>query len=270
MSGEIVAGQPIDGVISSTPSQRMDRQSQWVGSIEFEASTPEIACARIVAMSQLGLGMHVHLANAYTVSLADQSADYRKVLASPGLNFPDGKPIGWVSRLRGRAPRLHQVRGPQLFLDVIDQGRSHSLRHFLLGSTPEVLCALERELATRFPGAEVVGVESPPFRKLSAAELQDQDSRIRETGAQIVWVGLGTPKQDVEAQRIASTLPVVAIAIGAAFDFAAGTLRSAPVWMTNVGLEWAYRFICEPRRLWKRYVFGNVRFLKAAFSTPRV
>ncbi|TFC32019.1 glycosyltransferase [Cryobacterium sp. TMT2-18-3] len=248
----------------------MDSQSQWVGSIEFEASTPQSACEHIVTISQQGRGAHVHLANAYTVALADRSADYRGVLAAPAINYPDGKPIGWVSELRGHSPRLNQVRGPQLFLDVFDQGRAHGLRHFLLGSTPEVLSALELELARRFPGVKIVGVESPPFRKLSAAELQDQDSRIRETAAQIVWVGLGTPKQDVEAQRIASALPVVAIAIGAAFDFAAGTLRSAPAWMTNVGLEWVYRLICEPRRLWKRYVFGNVRFLKAAFSTPKV
>ena len=161
------------------------------------------------------------------------------------------------------------MRGPQLFLDVFDRGRAQGVKHFLLGSTPEVLDALERSLTTKFPGIYIVGVESPPFRELSSSEAHAQDARIAATGAHVVWVGLGTPKQDFEAKRIAGALPVVAVAIGAAFDFAAGTLRPAPTWMTNVGLEWTYRLIREPRRLWKRYVFGNARFLLAASRRPR-
>jgi N-acetylglucosaminyldiphosphoundecaprenol N-acetyl-beta-D-mannosaminyltransferase len=143
------------------------------------------------------------------------------------------------------------------------------VKHFLLGSTNEVLQALETNLTTRFPGIQIVGVESPPFRKLTAKELSTQDNLVSASGAQIVWVGLGTPKQDVEAHRIAGELPVLAIAVGAAFDFAAGTLRPAPQWMTRSGLEWVYRFTREPRRLWKRYVFGNMRFLKAAVNAPK-
>ena len=243
-------------------------ESQWVGPVKFIARSPQAACDIVIALSQESLGRHVHLANAYTVALADKNDDYREVLASPALNFPDGKPLTWVSRLRGHSPRLQQVRGPQLFLDVFDRGRTQGVKHFLLGSTPDVLYALQKELSARFPGIEIVGVESPPFRRLSGRELDDQDERIASSGAHIVWVGLGTPKQDVEAQRLASSLPVLAIAIGAAFDFAAGTLPSAPAWMTRSGLEWVYRFAKEPRRLWKRYVFGNVRFIKAA-ATPR-
>ena len=110
----------------------------------------------------------------------------------------------------------------------------------------------------------IVGVESPPFRVLSADELAQQDDRVLSSGADIVWVGLGTPKQDIESERLAAALPIVAVAVGAAFDFTAGTLQEAPAWMKSVGLEWFYRLIKEPRRLWKRYVFGNLRFLKAA------
>jgi N-acetylglucosaminyldiphosphoundecaprenol N-acetyl-beta-D-mannosaminyltransferase len=242
--------------------------SHWIGSIEFVSATPQSACEQVIAIAKEGLGRHVHLANAYTVALADKSLAYRGVLAAPALNFPDGKPIGWLSALRGHSPRLKQVRGPQLFLDVFDQGRSDDIRHYLLGSTPEVLDSLERQLTSRFPGVAIVGVESPPFRQLSAVELNEQDARIRTSGAHIVWVGLGTPKQDSEAQRLASGLPAVAIAIGAAFDFAAGTTPEAPAWMTAVGLEWFYRLSREPRRLWKRYLFGNARFLKAALFAP--
>ncbi|WP_370290231.1 WecB/TagA/CpsF family glycosyltransferase [Cryobacterium sp. TMN-39-2] len=217
---------------------------------------------------QEGQGRHVHLANAYTIALADKSAEYRQVLARPAVNFPDGKPIGWVSRLKRHSPRLRQVRGPQLFLDVFDQGRSSGVRHYLLGSTPDVLSQLERRLRELHPGVEIVGTESPHFRPLSKTEYAEQDDRIRHSGADIVWVGLGTPKQDFEAMRLAESLPVVAIAIGAAFDFAAGTLREAPRWMTTLGLEWSYRLIREPKRLWRRYLFGNARFLKAAIFAP--
>lgn len=243
--------------------------SHRVGSVEFVSATPQGACDQVIAIAKKGPGRHVHLANAYTVALADKSLAYREFFAAPALNFPDGKPIAWISALRGHSPRLAQVRGPKLFLDVFDQGRSNDIRHYLLGSTPEVLDSLEGRLTTRFPGVAIVGSESPPFRQLSATELKEQDARILASGAHIVWVGLGTPKQDEEAQRLANSLPVVAIAIGAAFDFAAGTTSEAPTWMVTVGLEWFYRLSHEPRRLWRRYLFGNARFLKAALFASR-
>lgn len=222
-------------------------------------------------MARKADGRHVHLANAYTIALADKSAEYRRVLNSPAVNFPDGKPIGWVSELLGHSPSLEHIRGPQLFLDVFEQGSMQgSIKHYLLGSTPEVLAALVANLETKFPNVSIVGAESPPFRALSDAELEAQDARIMESAADIVWVGLGTPKQDFEVERLARNLPVLAIAVGAAFDFAAGTLKEAPPWMTNSGLEWLFRLISEPRRLWRRYVFGNARFVKAALLPSNV
>ncbi|WP_104099809.1 WecB/TagA/CpsF family glycosyltransferase [Cryobacterium sp. M96] len=240
-----------------------------VGSVDFVSASPETAVEQVIALALLGQGHHVHLANAYTVALADKSAEYRVLLAEPAINYPDGKPIGWVSVLRRQSPRLEQVRGPQLFLDVFQEGITANVRHYLLGSTPGVLALLKENLTSRFPGVAIVGVESPPFRSMSKREIDEQDERIRVSGAQIVWVGLGTPKQDIEVVRLSSVLPVTAVAIGAAFDFAAGTQKEAPPWMRSSGLEWAYRLGSEPRRLWKRYVFGNARFLKAALIAPR-
>lgn len=251
------------------PHPPLEYETQWIGPVEFVSSTPEEACDFIIGLSKLRIGHHIHLSNAYTVALANGDREYRQTLAYPALNFPDGKPVAWVSSLRRDSPPLSQVRGPQLFLDVFDQGRDHKIKHFLLGSTPEVLEALKMNLSAKFPGIDIAGVESPPFRRMTASEVELQDARIKASGAQIVWVGLGTPKQDVEARRIAGDLPVVAIAIGAAFDFAAGVLRPAPVWMRVVGLEWAYRLVREPRRLWKRYFFGNVQFCLAAISRRR-
>ena len=250
---------------ASTISQ-VGESRQWVGGVEFISTEPKGAADHIISLAQGGIGQHVHLANAYTIALADKSDDYRALLAAPAVNFPDGKPISWISRLRGDTPRLRQVRGPQLFLDVFDRGRAYGMKHFLLGSTTAVLESLEARLGTSYPGIEIVGLESPPFRVLTPLDIQEQDARILKSGAQIVWVGLGTPKQDIEAQRLAGQLPVVAVAVGAAFDFAAGAIQEAPKWVSAIGFEWLYRLLREPRRLWRRYLFGNARFLKAALT----
>jgi N-acetylglucosaminyldiphosphoundecaprenol N-acetyl-beta-D-mannosaminyltransferase len=142
------------------------------------------------------------------------------------------------------------------------------LRHYLLGGDETTLSALRDEIAQRFPRAVIVGAESPPFRPLTVLERHEQDLRVHESGAQIVWVGLGTPKQDWEAARLVAGLPVVAMAVGAAFDFIAGTKPQAPVWMQRTGTEWFYRLAREPRRLTKRYLWGNPRFLRAAARDP--
>lgn len=254
-----------DPVEPKSSKSLTDSPTQWIGSVEFRSSSPTSAAVEIIALAKERRGHHVHLANAYTVALADSSPAYRKTLKSPAINFPDGKPIGWISAMKRHTPRLRQVRGPRLFLDVFDQGRSHNIRHYLLGSTPETLAKLETSLHERFPGISIVGSESPPFTAPEPSELIDRDSRILESGAQIVWVGLGTPKQDYEVERLVGAIPVLAIAVGAAFDFAAGTTKQAPSWMTSMGLEWLHRFLSEPRRLWKRYLFGNLTFLKSAF-----
>ncbi|WP_442544866.1 WecB/TagA/CpsF family glycosyltransferase [Arthrobacter sp. KN11-1C] len=257
MSEKSDAGSSTERVATSNEA------TQWVGPIEFISSDRHEAARLIVKWATQNVGRHVHLANAYTVALADKSANYRGVLARPALNFPDGKPISWISAISRQIPRLEQIRGPQLFLDTFDQGRHYGIKHFLLGSTPEVLTALETNLKARFPGIIIAGAESPPFRPLSANEIDAQDSRIQASGADIVWVGLGTPKQDFEAQRLALRHRAVAVAIGAAFDFAAGSAKEAPSWMSAIGLEWLFRLSSEPRRLWRRYLFGNLRFLLA-------
>jgi N-acetylglucosaminyldiphosphoundecaprenol N-acetyl-beta-D-mannosaminyltransferase len=126
-----------------------------------------------------------------------------------------------------------------------------------------VLAELETELRRRFPNAQIVGAESPPFRTLTEQEIAEQEARLVESTAQVVWVGLGTPKQDWESARLAEEIPAVFLAVGAAFDFIAGEKRQAPLWMQRNGLEWLFRLAVEPRRLWRRYLFGNARFLRA-------
>jgi N-acetylglucosaminyldiphosphoundecaprenol N-acetyl-beta-D-mannosaminyltransferase len=174
--------------------------------------------------------------------------------------------VAWMSRLLHRSPHLEQVRGPEFFRDVFRVAEPRDVRHYLLGSTPDVLEKLVSNLKRDFPHAAIVGSHSPPFRSMTQEELAAQDQAIKSSGANVVWVGLGTPKQDIEVARLASSLPVVAIAIGAAFDFSAGTKREAPSWLSPLGLEWTFRLLTEPRRLWKRYLFGNIGFVSACIE----
>ena len=237
-----------------------------VGSVPFLSTDADTAahatCER--AITQVN-GHHVHLLNAYSIALANNDQEYRNAIADGAINLPDGLPVCWVSRLRRDRQPLTQVRGVAFFLRTFEIGQSYGIKHFLLGSTPETLLALERNLLHLYPEAKIAGSISPPFRALTSKEVEDQDEAILRSGAHIVWVGLGTPKQDFEAARLAASIPVTAAAVGAAFDFVAGTVKEAPPFISKLGFEWLYRLVKEPRRLWRRYIFGNARFLSVAF-----
>ena len=217
-----------------------------------------VAAAELALRRDLGA---VHLCNAYTLSLAARDGRFQGVLNRGALNLPDGTPLVWIARRLGFREMTQRVYGPDLMAECLDIGRSHSSTHFLYGATPETLQLLEARIAERWPEAVVVGSESPPFREITDEEVVAAAGRMAESGASVVWVGLGTPKQDWMVDRLAAARPGTYVAIGAAFDFIAGTKRQAPAWVGRAGLEWLYRLACEPRRLWKRYLIGNTVFI---------
>jgi N-acetylglucosaminyldiphosphoundecaprenol N-acetyl-beta-D-mannosaminyltransferase len=204
------------------------------------------------------------------VALARSDAGYAELIAGADVVFSDGVPITWVGRRAypEAAARWERVYGPDVMRGVLDAA-GDGPAHYLLGRSDTTLAELRRRIALEHPGARIAGAESPPFRPPTPDELRARDDRIRESGASIVWVGLGTPKQDVEVARLAHSLPVLALAVGAAFDFLAGTKAQAPVWMQKSGTEWAFRLASEPRRLGKRYVWGNSVFALEAGRTLR-
>lgn len=216
-------------------------------------------------------GVAIHFCNAYNVALARSDREYRELIDRGNYVFSDGVPITWVGKraVPHRAHEWERVYGPDVMEGAFARSTLANPRHYLLGSSPAVLAALQQRLLERYPAAQIVGTESPPFRSTTDNELRERDWRIRESGATIVWVGLGTPKQDVEVARLAASLPVVAVAVGAAFDFLAGTKPQAPVWMQRSGTEWLFRFASEPRRLARRYIWGNSIFLAEAIRTLR-
>ena len=181
--------------------------------VPITACTPAQAALEVVrlATTDLDHGVDIHLCNAYTFALADQDARFKAMLEGAAINFPDGKSVVWANKLlhRSRTIPNDRVYGPDLFLDVFEKGQELGLRHYLLGSTPQVLSKLETELRRRFPKAAIVGAVSPPFRALTEQETAEQTARLVESKAQVIWVGLGTPKQDWESARLAGDVAAV-------------------------------------------------------------
>jgi N-acetylglucosaminyldiphosphoundecaprenol N-acetyl-beta-D-mannosaminyltransferase len=144
---------------------------------------------------------------------------------------------------------------------VLRQGGAFGAQHYFLGGSEQTLAALMARVGAEFLGAQVAGAESPPFRELTQGELQAQVGRIKASGATHVWVGLGQPKQDFATAFLANHLVAKVFAVGAAFDFLAGVKSQAPMWMQRSGTEWFFRLITEPKRLTKRYFWGNPMFV---------
>jgi N-acetylglucosaminyldiphosphoundecaprenol N-acetyl-beta-D-mannosaminyltransferase len=205
-------------------------------------------------------GGYVCLCNVHVLTAALHDVRLRTALSGAEIRFPDGEPVAWLLRRLG-STRARRIGGPDLFSRVVDEGRGTGTRHFFVGSTEENLGRLSRVLVDRYPGAEVVGRHAPPY----ARELEVGDAlieEIRATRAQVVWVGLGAPKQELWMARAAPRLAgATLVGVGAAFDFLGGTKRRAPAWMQRSGLEWLFRLASEPRRLASRYVRTNSEFM---------
>ena len=204
----------------------------------------------------------VHFLAAHPTVEARGDVHYRELLNAGDLNVPDGLPVVWAMRLLGA--KTARVTGTDAFSGIAAAALGARRRHYLYGGAPDVLRRLESSLEKANPGIKIVGAESPPFRPLTDAELRDAAERIRSAGADLVWLGLGTPKQDVVAERLREleAAPVI-LCVGAAFDFVAGEKRRPPSWIQAIGLEWAARLVTDPRRLWRRYLFGNPVFIAA-------
>ncbi len=174
---------------------------------------------------------------------------------------PDGMPIVWLLRRRKKA-EAHRLYGPDMMETVWDCGRAHGVRHFLLGGSEEAIALLREKFAARFPGVEIAGHYCPPMGQWPEGENEAICRRIAESGANCVWVGLGCPKQERWLfTNLPQLPPAVYFGVGAAFNFHAGLVSQAPLWIRSHGLEWLYRLCCEPRRLFKRYLVHNSRFL---------
>jgi N-acetylglucosaminyldiphosphoundecaprenol N-acetyl-beta-D-mannosaminyltransferase len=183
------------------------------------------------------------------------------ILRTASLVVPDGMPLVWLGRLHGYAmPR--RVYGPELMLEFCGATASRGLRHYFYGGADGVADALAARMAERFPGLVVAGTFTPPFRALTAEEDAEVTRRINEARADVIWIGLSTPKQERWMHQHCDRVNVpVMVGVGAAFDMHTGRVRQAPSWMRENGLEWFYRLVHEPQRLWHRYLVLGSSFV---------
>lgn len=215
------------------------------------------------------LAVNIRLANAWNVALAHDDAEYMDLLANQGVNLPDGAPVVWFMNAQRRGPLMTpagRVRGPSFFTETMSQSAFSNIRHFLLGGSQQTLDALVANLSRSNPETQIVGAYSPPFAPVTEEYISDCAERISASRPDVVWIGLGTPKQDRVGTALAELLMIPTVNVGAAFDFAGGTAREAPPWIQKSGFEWLFRLATEPRRLWVRYTYGNARFLCVAIA----
>ncbi|MGH9344358.1 MAG: WecB/TagA/CpsF family glycosyltransferase [Terriglobia bacterium] len=206
-------------------------------------------------------GHYVCVTGVHGIVESHRREEVRKIHNAAGLVAPDGMPLVWLSRINGYQ-WVSRVYGPDLMLAVCGGSLERGYRHFLYGGAPGVAERLAERLVGRFPGLTIAGLYSPPFRSLSPREDNAISDRIARSRANIVWIGISTPKQELwMAQHVKRLAPAVLIGVGAAFDFHAGLKKQAPRWMMQSGLEWLFRLGCEPLRLGPRYLRNNPLFL---------
>lgn len=229
--------------------------------VAIDAITLDEAAARVLDLGQARGGATVHLANAWSLACAVRDPVQRAALDAGDLVVPDGMPLVWVARRLGLT-LPDRVYGPDLLDRVVDVGRERQARHHLYGGSAVVVAAVEARLREKHPGVDIVAADAPPFGPLDDAAEAAAAGRIREVGADVVWLALGTPHQNQLAHRLQGRVPGALVGVGAAFDFLAGAKRQAPLRLQHLGLEWAFRLVTEPRRLGRRYVVGNSIFLR--------
>jgi N-acetylglucosaminyldiphosphoundecaprenol N-acetyl-beta-D-mannosaminyltransferase len=208
---------------------------------------------------------YICFANVHMVMEAQDSEAFMGIVRNADLVVPDGMPLVWMMRLKGMTNQ-QRVYGPTLMLHVLKSAARENIPVGFYGGAPEVLGALVERMKERYEGLDVVYSYSPPFRELSQQEEDEIARNIDRSGARILFVGLGCPKQEIWMAEHRGRVNAVMLGVGAAFDFHAGVKSQAPMWIQNIGLEWLFRLLTEPRRLWRRYLYHNPRFILLAIA----
>jgi N-acetylglucosaminyldiphosphoundecaprenol N-acetyl-beta-D-mannosaminyltransferase len=219
-----------------------------------------VAADAVVELAEAGAGGVVCVATVHMVMEAFDAPDFQRGVNAAEMVTPDGVPLVWLLRRLGLR-ETRRVYGPTLMRLVCRRAEEHGLPVGFFGGSPEVLATLRERLLERHPLLRIAFAASPPFRAATEAEEASTREAIEASGARILFVGLGCPKQERWMTAHREALPCVLLGVGAAFDFLAGAKRQAPSWLQRAGLEWLFRLVSEPRRLWRRYLIQNPRFL---------
>jgi N-acetylglucosaminyldiphosphoundecaprenol N-acetyl-beta-D-mannosaminyltransferase len=254
------------GEYTATPSlersvERIGAQFPVLGVKVDAVQIPDVISRMSAWIAQRAATHYITVTGMHGVMEAHHSAKFRKVLDDADMVVPDGMPLVWISRLRGYGLQ-RRVYGPELMLRFCQEAASNGYRHFIYGGDAGVPEQLAARLEALCPGIRIVGMHSPPFRPLTAEEDAAAVDMINRATPDVLWIGLGTPKQDrwMREHRDRLRVPVM-VGVGAAFDFLAERKKQAPAWMQEHGLEWLFRLLQEPRRLWKRYLVHGPEFV---------
>jgi N-acetylglucosaminyldiphosphoundecaprenol N-acetyl-beta-D-mannosaminyltransferase len=221
-----------------------------------------IQCVNSIITSKNKSG-YMCVANVHTVITGRKNKDFMMVNNKAKLSIPDGTPLVWFSKIKGHKS-VNRTAGPDLMTEIFKRSNicnGTQIKHYFYGSTNENLKMLKSELIKKYPDLHIVGMYSPPFRNLSEEEQQEIIDKINRLAPDIVWVGLGAPKQEIWMSDVHNKLSnSLLIGVGAAFNFHSGLVKRAPLFMQQCGLEWLYRLLQEPKRLFKRYLTTNILF----------
>lgn len=237
----------------------MSLSSRGVLGMRVDATSYEDAARRVARWARDRRSAYVCVASVHMVMEAFASAAFQSVVNGADLVTPDGRPLMWALKGLGVGD-ASQVRGTDLTSHVVERAAREGIPIGLYGGTPELLEAFEEVLRARYPGVEVACKIAPPFRPLSPEEDEQVTREIVASGTRVLLVGIGCPKQERWMAAHKDRIPAVMLGVGAAFDFHTGRIRQAPRWMQEAGLEWVFRLMMDPRRLWKRYAKHNPRF----------
>jgi N-acetylglucosaminyldiphosphoundecaprenol N-acetyl-beta-D-mannosaminyltransferase len=221
--------------------------------------------ARLSTWAQARESRVVCICNVHSVVTARSDARFQTILRESDMATPDGAPVAWLMRRMGQQGQ-ERINGPDLMWAYCEHAQYSSESVYLYGSSPETLVRLQERMRATFPQLRIAGAYSPPYRQLSQEEDDAVVREISASGAGTVWVSLGCPKQEQWMAAHRGRIPAVMVGVGAAFDYHAGTIRRAPLWMQRHGLEWLHRLASEPRRLWRRYLGSNSVFVVAALT----
>jgi len=205
-------------------------------------------------------GNYLCVSNVHTTVMSYEDKDYCDIQNGAIMAIPDGGPLSSVGRNRGFAD-MSRTTGPDYMAEIFRISEEYGYRHYFYGSTEETLKKLEIKLKNKYPSIQISGMYSPPFRKLSEEEDNAIVQVINNSNADFIWIGLGAPKQEIWMANHKEKLNGFMVGVGAGFDYFADNIKRAPVWMQKLNLEWFYRLMQEPKRLFKRYFVTNTKFI---------
>jgi N-acetylglucosaminyldiphosphoundecaprenol N-acetyl-beta-D-mannosaminyltransferase len=233
--------------------------------IRISATTYEESAKMILDAAENRISAIVDHMPVHGLMEADRNAAFRAMINRFDIVAPDGQPVRWVLNWLYKAGLADRVYGPELMMHLCRGASRRGIKIYLYGSTPEVVGNLRHNLIKKYSALSIAGWESPPYRNLLPEEDVAVVDRINDSGAGIIFVGLGCPKQEIFAFEHRDRFKAVQVCVGAAFDFHAGNKKMAPGWMQRNSLEWLFRLLQEPKRLWRRYLYTNIKFVRKVF-----